>query len=399
MTKGALRDIKVLDLGGHISAPYCAHLLASYGAEVVKVEEPGEGDPARKAGPFPKDQPHLEKSGLFLHLNRDKKGITLKLQTPEGAKVLKELAQQFDILVENFQPSFLSSLGLDYQDLAAINPRLVMTSITPFGRTGPYRNYKSTDLGVFAMSGRMYIHGLVEREPLRYAPDISWFQAGATASIATLAAFLVSKTQGIGQHVDISAMETLVGNVDNRPLYYAYTGVKGGRGNWPGGYPQGAYPCKDGYVIFGVGYDRFFRRLCHAMGRADLLETPEFSTPGSRAQHLETFEGIFFSWLMEHTKREIFEICQNARVLCAPLSGPDDLFDDPQLKERGFFLEIDHPLTGKLPYPGPPFNTSVPPREEPNPAPLLGQHNTQIYRDLLGYSEDKFNHLQSVGVI
>ena len=399
MTKGALRDIRVLDLGCYISAPYCAHLLASYGAEVVKVEEPVEGDPARRAGPFPKDQPHLEKSGLFLHLNRNKKGITLKLQSPDGAKILRDLAQQFDIIIENFQPSFLSSLGLDYRDLAAVNPRLVMTSITPFGRTGPYRNYKATDLGVFAMSGRMYIHGLVEREPLRYAPDISWFQAGATASIATLAAFLVSKTQGVGQHVDISAMETLVGNVDNRPLYYAYTGVKGGRGNWPGGYPQGAYPCKDGYVIFSVGYDRFFRRLCYAMGRADLLESSEFSTPESRGMHLEKFEEILLSWLMEHTKKEIFEICQNARVLCAPLYGSNDLFHDPQLRERGFFLEIDHPVMGKLQYPGPPFITSVPPQKEPCPAPLLGQHNSQIYCELLGYSKDQFKRLQSVGVI
>ena len=399
MPGAALSDIKVLDLGSHISAPYCAKLLADYGAEVIKVEPPVKGDRARHLGPFPQDIPDAEASGLFLHLNGNKKGVTLDLSSRDGARILKQLVAEADVVVENFPPSFLSSVNLDYDTLEPVNPRLVMTSITPFGRTGPYRDYKATDMGVFAMSGRMYIHGLADRPPLRYAPEISWFQAGATAAVATMGAFFVSKLQNVGQHVDVSAMDTLVNNVDNRPLYYAYTGIKGTRGNWPGGFPQGAYPCKDGYVMFGVGYERFFRRLCHAIGMADLLETPEFGTPEARSEHLEELEALFIGWLMDHDKQEIFETCQRAGVMCAPLLNPGELLEDPQLKARGFFRYVDHPHAGRMAYPGPPFRLTLGHPETNSPAPKVGQHNEEVYCHNLGYSRADLVRLRSAGTI
>ncbi len=399
MNQGVLDDIKVLDLGRQISAPYCAKLLADYGAEVIKVEPPGEGDPARRMGPFPGDVPHREKSGLFLHLNANKKGITLNLQCRDGVGLLKELVRQADILVENFHPSFLPSLGLGYRDLEAVNPRLVITSITPFGLTGPYRDYLATEMGVFAMSGRMHIHGQAEREPLRYAPDTSWFQAGATAAISTMGAFLASRASGVGQQVDVSAMETLVGNVDNRPLFYAYSGIKSERGNWPGGYPQGAYPCKDGYVAFGIGTSLFFGRLCQAMGRPDILEDPRFATPDARSEHQGEFEELLLGWTMTLTKRELFQICQDARVLCAPLLGPDVLLSDPQLTERQYFVEVEHPLAGGLTQTGPPFKMAKTPPKVRSAAPLLGEHNGEIYRGRLGYSPRDLVRLRSAGVI
>ncbi|MCE2463858.1 MAG: CoA transferase, partial [Dehalococcoidia bacterium] len=380
MINGALDNIKVLDLGQDISAPYCAKLLADYGAEVIKVEPHGQGDSARRMGPFPGDIPNPEKSGLFLHLNMNKKGVTLNLHTREGVKILKELVKGADILVENYAPAHLPSLGLGYEDLEQVNPRLVMTSITPFGQTGLYRDYKATEMGVFAMSGRMYTHGLPEREPLRYAPDISWFQTGTTAAISTLAA--------LGQQVVVSAMEAVVGSMDYRVLLYEYTGVKSRRGDFPSGFPQGAYPCQDGYVTFGVGQQRFFQRLCQAMGRTDLSEDPRFATSDARTENLDELEAIFLGWMMEHTKREIFEICQKVRVPCSPLLGPDELLDDPQLKAREFFVEADHPQAGRLTYPGAPFRMTQTPFWVRSPAPLLGQHNTEIYSGGLGYSKD-----------
>ena len=399
MGRGPLEGITVLDLGQLISGPYCAKLLGDYGAEVIKVETPPEGDPARKVGPFPDDVPHAEKSGLFLHLNLNKKGITLNLNCTDGAKILKELVRQADVLVENFPPSYLPSLGLDYGDLEPVNPRLVMTSITPFGRTGPYRDYKATEMGVFAMSGRMQMHGHLDREPLRYGPDISWFQAGATAVVATLGAILVSRTQGVGQQVDVSAMEALIGNVDSRLLNYVYSGAKTTRGYQLGGYPQGAFPCKNGYVLFASGFDRFFQRLCHAMGRGDLLEDPSFANPEARSQNLEELDAIFLGWTLNHTKQEIFQTCQASRVPCAPLLGPDELLEDPQLKARGFFVEADHSVAGRLSYPGPPFKMAPDPQEDPDPAPLIGEHNAEVYCDRLGYSRQKMVNLQSKGVI
>ena len=398
MFQGALEDVRVLDLGHSISGPYCAKLLADYGAEVIKVEPP-EGDPARKMGPFPEDLPDPEKSGLFLYLNMSKKGVTLNLQTYEGAKLLKELVRQCDILVENYPPSFLPSLGLAQGDLEEVNPRLVITSVTPFGQSGPYRDYKATEMGVFAMSGRMYLHGSADREPLRYAPHISWFQAGMTAAVATMGAFMVSRAQGVGQRVDVSAMETLVGNMDTRALNYAYTGVKTDRDYQPVGYPVGAYPCQDGYVVFGVVRENFFQRLCQAMGQPDLLEDPRFATRDARGDHRDEFDAILLGWLLEHTQAEIFRSCQEGRVPCGPLNTPDRLLEDPQLEARGFFVEVDHPRAGTLTYPGAPFMMTRTPWGAQRPAPLLGEHNIEIYCDRLGYSRGDLVRLRSVGAI
>ena len=396
---GTLDDVKVLDLGQYISGPYCTKMLADYGAHVVKVEPPGAGDPARRIGPFPDDVPHPEKSGLFLHLNMNKKGITLDISSHDGADILRQLVREADILVENFPPSYLPSLGLSYADLESVNPRLVMTSVTPFGQTGPYRDYKATEMGVFAMSGRMYAHGLPEREPLRYAPDISWFQAGATAAVAAMGALLVSSSQGVGQHVDVSAVEALAGNADNRPLHYAYSGVEAGRSYSPGGYPVGAFPCRDGYVVFGVINDLFFHRLCHAMDRADLLEDPRFAEVEVRSQHLDELEPIFMEWLLQHTRREIFAMCQSHRVLCSPVFSPDELLEDPQLKAREFFVDVEHPEAGTLTYPGLPIKMSGTPGKMVTPAPLLGEHNVEVYRGRLGYSKRDLASLRYAGII
>ena len=399
MVDGPLADVKVLELGHAISAPYCGKLLADSGAEVIKIEPPGVGDPSRKSGPFPNDEPHPEKSGLFLHLNLNKKSITLDLRCRQGKKMFKELLQDTDILVENLPADFLPDLGLGYKDLETLNPQLVMTSITPFGKTGPYRGYKSQEIGVFAMSGRMYTHGLPDREPLRYGPDISWFQTGATAAAATLAALYMSRTQGVGQEVDVSAVEALVGNMDSRPLYYAYTGNKCTRGNWSGGYPQGAYPCKDGYVVLAVGYDPFFGRLCQAMDLPELAQDSRFASFDARALNRDEFEPIFLAWTLDHTKDEIFKLCQAARVLCSPLLTPAELLDDPQLAARNYFVTVDHPVAGTTTYPGPAFRTSIDGGTAPEPAPTLGQHNLETYCGKLGYSQQDLCHLRSTGVI
>ena len=399
MGVGPLADVTVLELGHAISAPYCTKLLADQGAEVIKVEPPGEGDPSRRSGPFPGDIPHREKSGLYLQLNLNKKSITLNIHLPHGARILRRLVCQADILVENMPFGTLPSLGLAYQDLEAVNPTLVMTSITPFGRSGPYSSYKSQEIGVFAMSGRMYSHGLPDREPIRYGPDISWFQAGATGAAATLGALFAARSQGVGQEVDVSAMEALAGNVDNRLLYYAYSGVKSMRGAWVGGYPQGAYPCQDGYVMFGVGYTLFFHRLCRAMGREDLVGDPRYATRESREENREEFEENLLAWTMEHTKQEVFRLCQEARVLCAPLLDPGELLEDPQLAARKYFVEVDHPEAGTMPYPGPAFQLGTYPRHAPVPAPLLGQHNLEIFVGRLGFSLQEMAVLRQAEVI
>ena len=313
MSQSALSDVTVLDLSDNIAGAYCGRLLAGFGADVIKVEPPRLGDFARSVGPFPGDVAHPEKSGLFLHLNAGKRSLELDLESEHGREDLKRLASKAHVLIETHPPGFMASLGLGFDALEEVNPALVVASITPFGQTGPYRNYKATDFGVFAMSGRMYVHGLPERAPLPYAHDVVWYQVGATAAAATLGGLFVSSLQGVGQQVDVSALEALVGNVDSRSLFYEYTGVKTTRERWPGGIPQGAYPCQDGYVVMGVGYDLYFRRLCDAMGRPDIAEDPRFAESAARSRNSEEFDALFIEWLMQHTKREFLPSARRTR--------------------------------------------------------------------------------------
>lgn len=381
-----------------ISAPYCAKLLADYGAEVIKVEPPG-GDPARRAGPFPKDVPHPEKSGLFLTVNTNKKGVTLNLKTAAGRDILKELVKSADLLVENHPPGHMDSLGLSYETLHAINPRLVVTSVTPFGLSGPYRDFQTTDLVSFALTNRMVLNGMPEREPLHYAQDVVWFQVGATAAAASIAAVCSSCATGHGHMVEISAMECMSGNVDARTLFYQYTGWLPRRGAMGIGYPYGAYPCQDGYVVFSAGGDRFFRRLCRAMGRLDLLDDPRWSTVEARPSNQEAFEEVLLAWLMARTKKEVFTISQENGVMCAPVYTVDELFTDPQLEARRFFTTVDNPVAGPLTQPGAPFVMAETPWSLRSPAPTLGQHNLEVYCGRLGYLPEDMVLLRSMGAI
>ncbi|RLC69697.1 MAG: hypothetical protein DRI26_08580 [Chloroflexi bacterium] len=204
MAQQVLSDVKVLDLTWYIAGPYCTKLLADYGADVIKVERPGEGDPARKMGPFFQDDPHPEKSGLFLHLNTNKKSITLNLKSDWGRRIIKELVKGVDILVESFRPGVMARLRLDYETLEKINPKLVMTSISNFGQTGPYRDFKASEIIIYGMGGAMNQTGLTEREPLKKGLNVIQYQGGTMAAIATMMALLLAD-EGIGQHVDVSS--------------------------------------------------------------------------------------------------------------------------------------------------------------------------------------------------
>lgn len=399
MPEQALSDIRVLDLGHYIAGPYCGKLLADYGADVVKVERPRGGDPARRMGPFPGDVPHHEKSGLFLHINTNKRSVTLNLKTATGRRILLDLVKTADILIENFEPRVMPSLGLSYDELAQVNPRLIMVSISNFGQTGPYRDYKGTELLAFALTSRMHLHGAPERPPLRYGPDIAQFQAGSSAATATMGALFGARRFGIGQQIDLSVVECMIGNVDVRLLLHSYDGAKGTRvgGAKPGFH--GAYPCKDGFVMFAVGGERFFRRLLSAMGREDLLQDPRFNTVSARVEHQDEWEAIFLTWLSERTRREIFATCQAHGVMCAPIQTIDEVFTDPQNIARRFFTEIDHPEAGRLTYPGAPMRLTETPWQVRRPAPRLGEHNVEIFCDELGYSRRDLVRLRAAGVI
>ena len=309
-----LSDMKVLDLTHYIAGPYCTRILADYGAEVIKVERPGEGDGARKMGPFLGDEPHPEKSGLFFHLNENKKGITLNLKRATGIKIFKELLRDADILVESFAPRVMPSLGLDYGTLEKIKPSLVVTSISNCGQTGPYRDYKGSELTLFAMGPHMYGEGSPGRHPLKFPGNKAQYLAGTHAATATLGAFYGSRVHGFGQQVDVSIMESLSappeGAAHLMNSQFSHTNQVRYGHRREGFYPYGVYPVKDGFVLVYGFVPTFWPRILKWIGREDLLRDERFNTPAAKAMHHADFDAILMPWLLDRTRKETVESAQ-----------------------------------------------------------------------------------------
>lgn len=406
MLEQALSDIRVLDLTWYISGPYCTKLLADFGAEVIKVEKPGEGDPARRIGPFPHDEPHHERSALFLHLNTNKESITLNLKSRKGKKIVKELVRSVDILVESFSPRVMPSLGLSYEILRKVNPRLVMTSISNFGQNGPYRDFKASELIEYAMGGEMYSTGIEGREPLKLGGNVVQYQAGTIAAVATLGALFAARYRGVGQHVDVSIMETQAGTVDRRLqhlLAYAYGGVLTNR--WPPPreakswliLPSGVYPCKDGFLQV-LSFPQWLPRYAKALGMPEMVDDPKFKNVLNR-EYAGEFDAIWYSWLAERSKADAFQALREAKIAAAPVNSPADLLIDTHLAAREYFVNIEHPEAGQTIQTGAPFKMSETPWQIRRPAPLLGEHNKAIYSRLLGYTEGDLQKLRRAKVI
>jgi crotonobetainyl-CoA:carnitine CoA-transferase CaiB-like acyl-CoA transferase len=378
-----LSDIRVIDLTHGIAGPYCTKVLSDFGADVVKVEKPGTGDYARRLGPFPGDINDPEKSGIFLYLNSNKKGITLDLKSPAGVEALKDLVKSADILVESFKPGAMEKLGLGYDVLKGINPNLIMTSVSNFGQTGPYKDYLASELVFTAMGSRMGASGLPEKYPLKLGGNHIQYQAGNSAAMATLFAWYGREYQSLGgQQVDVSIFETQMGSINMRLLglvQYQYTGDKGLRlGPVRAGYPSGPFPCADGYVSVSGGGQRF-GRVANAIGRPDLLES-YYSTPEGQADldAREEFEmTIWLPWVLERTMDEIVETGQANEMLVTPILTIDQVVDNnPQLQYRNYWVELDHAAAGKLRYPGATVFKDW--WQLKRPAPLLGEHNNEV---------------------
>ena len=403
MADGALSHVRVLDFTTQVAGPYCTKLIADYGADVIKVERPGTGDAARGLGPFPGDIPHLEKSGLFLHLNTNKRSITLDLKSKSGQKIAKQLAAEVDLVVENFRPGVMDRLGLGLEALQESNPRLVMTSISNFGQTGPYRDFKSSDILVYSMGGEMHSTGLSDREPVKLGANVVLYQAGSVAAVGSAGALFLSQDDGPGQQVDVSIMETQTGSVDRRMsalVGYQYTGELSARVPFgAAGYPIGVYPCEDGYfeVTGGLIY---FPRVVRMLGDPPELLEPRWYTPESQTdpELKDEFEAHFLSWTLQRSKADAWRAAQESNVLSGPLNTMEDVANDQHFIGRGAFAQIDHPLAGSLKYPGRPFVMTESPWEIRRPAPMLGQHNGEILQEL-GYGPDDQVRLRVQGVI
>jgi len=403
MLAGALSGYKVLDVSHYIAGPYCTRLLAGYGAEVIKIEKPGDGDGARRLGPFVGDDPHLEKSAQFLYLNTGKKSITLNLKTRAGVKIFKALVKDADILVENFEPRVMPSLGLGYETLSAINPKLVMTSISNFGQTGPYRDYKAAEIVEYALSGLMKITGEPDREPLKLGLDVTQFTGGQGAVIPTLAAVRQANSTGQGKHVDISIMDYSVGIVEwQLALYQAINHITPRMGNSnQKGHPWGVFPCKDGWIVLAT-LGSGFKYVADMVG-AEELKDPKYLSHGTRVRVSDEIDVYLLPYLadldLEDWKNNGFEFFNTKRGAAAGwIRGVDDLVDCPQLKSQHFYKTIGHPFHGKAVYSGGPVQMSKTPWLVGR-APLLGEDNEAIYGSYLNMNDKELATLRQSGTI
>ncbi|OAI38986.1 hypothetical protein AYO38_08540 [bacterium SCGC AG-212-C10] len=378
---GPIDDITVLDLTEYVTGPYATKLLADYGANVIKVERPG-GDPCRRLGPFPGDEPHPERSGTFFYMNTNKRSVVLDLKQESGRQALARLAATADVVVESFRPGVLDRLGIGWEFFHSIREDLPLVSITNFGQTGPYRDYKGTDLVLYAYAGEMYSMGISEREPVKMYGTAALVESGAAASTAIMAATMVGKLQGIGQHVDFAISDSHFSGVDRRHVSVVAFEFSGRRSVRPHqdarAILSGIYPCLDGYVEMtssGVRWDR----LQQMLGNPEWAADPKWRQPGAMANAdlKEEFDGWFYPWLFDHTKREIWESAREARVLCAPLFTTEELAADKHFRNRGFFSRVQHAELGEFEIPGRPFIMHDSPWELRRPAPLLGEHTRE----------------------
>jgi CoA:oxalate CoA-transferase len=399
MAELALEGVKVLDLSHHIAGPYCTKLLADFGADVVKVERP-DGDPARRMPPLFHDEAGLDNSLLFLYLNTNKQSVTLNLKSGSGREMLKELVKKSDILVENFSPRVMPSLGLDYPALKEINPSLVMVSISNFGQTGPYRNYKATDIVEYALGGLMYIFGDNDREPLMHALHQAQFRAGANSASATLIALYHQRRTGEGQHVDVSVQECIASGLRDVVDNYSYTGAVRRRAPQSSGDMSRLRATSDGYLLPTPSFTASLNwaTVVEFLGEPELADE-KFSTGTARLANTEELGRILDRYFLTKKKHDMFYAAQQKRFIYGMVQSPEEVLADEQYQAQGYFVHIDHPVVGKIKYPGAPFLMSGTPWEARQPAPTLGQHNSQVFGQLLGYSGDNLKQMRARKVI
>jgi crotonobetainyl-CoA:carnitine CoA-transferase CaiB-like acyl-CoA transferase len=394
----ALDDLRVIDLSQGIAGPYCAKLLADCGAEVIKVEPP-EGDYARSLGSFPDDIPHHDKGGLFVHLNGNKKSVTLDIETASGRAVLRKLLAKADILVESHPPGRMASMGLGHDDLKDELPDLIYCSVTPFGQTGPYSAFRGNSLACMALSGLMYVTGDPDKEPLSTGGEPAEYFAGVTAWVAVLAAVEHRQRGGGGQHVDVSMLEAL-GSADeyNTAMYSSQGAIRKrfrSRHHIPA-YPADIFPCRNGHIVVVPGTPGF------PLGLALLLEQPElewnqlFINPWLRYIEWRKFEEILRPYLREHDWQELLTRAQELRMPFSPVTSPGLLMESEHLKERGFFQQVEQPEVGRTQIAGAPFKMSETPMRQ-GPAPTLGQHTHDVLLEL-GYDAEDARILRERGI-
>lgn len=396
MNQAALSDIRVVDLTHYTAGPYCTKLMSGFGAEVIKVERPGSGDAMRSVGPFFQNRKGTETSIPFLWLNTGKKSVTLDLKTEKGLDILKDLIGTADVLVENFSPDVMRRLGLDYKAVSDMNPGIVMTSISNFGQSGPYKDFKADEITLNALSGGMSVTGDPEKEPLAAGPVIYQYTAGQHAYLGTLMALFQKGVDGKGQFVDVSIQESGLEHIEIGLSYNLQRGENKKRGGHMF-VPWATYDCKDGYgVVIAMPY-RHWHRAAEIFKDPALFDD-QYDHLLNRIKNRGEYEARLKPCVKAMRKTDLFHAGQARKLAFGYIASLKEASESPQHRARDFFKKIDHPTAGSHKYCDAPFKMSETPWASLR-APLLGEHNNDIYSGLLGYSADEIKQLAELEII
>jgi len=405
---GPLSHVRVLDLSRVLAGPWAGQNLADLGAEVIKVERPKVGDDSRAFGPpWVRDGQGRETrdSAYFTSANRGKKSITVNVAKPQGQELVRALARECDVLIENYKHGDLARYGLGYDDLRVVNPRLVYCSVTGFGQTGPYRERPGYDFMIQGMGGMMSVTGEPDGAPgggpQRAGVPIADIITGMYASIAICAALANRAQTGQGQHLDLALLDSQIALLAYQNTNYFSTGKPPGRiGNLhPNIVPYQPFKTSDGEVIVACGNDNLFRKFCEAAGRPELAQDPRFATNGKRVENRVEMTRVIQEFFARKTTAEWLELLESAGVPNGPINNIAQVFEEPQVKARGVKIELEHTAAGKLPLVASPMRFSGTPLDYRLPPPLLGEHTDEVLRGLLGKSDAQIAQLRSEGIL
>jgi crotonobetainyl-CoA:carnitine CoA-transferase CaiB-like acyl-CoA transferase len=405
---GALSHLKVLDLSRVLAGPWATQILADLGAEVIKIERPGAGDDTRAWGPpWLKDQEGREtgESAYYLSTNRNKKSVAIDMAHPEGQRLLRAMAAECDVVVENFKVGGLQRYGLDYDSLREVNPRLVYCSITGFGQTGPYAARAGYDFLIQGMGGLMSVTGRPDGEPgagpQKVGVALTDIMTGLYATIAILAALTHREREGAGQHIDAALLDVQIACLANQAMNFLASGSAPRRmGNaHPNIVPYQDFPTADGYMILAVGNDGQFGKLAEACGHAEWATDPRFATNAARVANREALIPLLCEATRQRSTGAWIAALESLAVPCGPINDLAGVFADPQVQHRGIRVDLPHPQAGSAPGVASPLRLSATPVEYRNAPPLLGEHTEAVLRSLLCLDDATLAALARSGVI
>jgi crotonobetainyl-CoA:carnitine CoA-transferase CaiB-like acyl-CoA transferase len=394
--QGPLYGLRIVDMTRVLAGPFCSMFLADMGAEVIKVEGPGKGDDARDYPPFLRGV-----SAYFTNLNRNKQSIVLDLKRPEARDILIDLLKKSDVLLENFKPGTMDKLGLGYDAIKGVNPRIIYASISGFGQYGPYKDRPGYDIIGQAMGGLMSVSGWPDSPPTRTGTAMADIVAGLNACIGILAALKGRENTGVGERIDVALVDSMVSAMETVIQIYLVEGRTPQRvGNrYEFIAPYDSFAAEDGWVVIGVGGQDVWKRFCHVIGNDALAEDPEFLTNKDRVKNVIRLEGIVTDWTSKRKVADIVSLLMGASVPCSPILSVDQICNDPNIaKAREMIVEMDHPLGGKMSVVSCPIKFTNRKTSIRSTAPGHGQHTRQVLTDILGISAEEYARLKEAGV-